>query len=275
MKDEKDLSIILLVWRDVDFLRACLDAIANARGDLEIEIILIQNGVTFDTPCLTYLPLRVIHNDSNLGVARARNQGLGSARARYLMLLDVDTRVTQDSLEKLVCFMDQNLDVGLAGPRLQDGQGNLQYTCRKLPTVASKMLRRIPTRWANDALANEMLAAYDHRTPRAVDYVIGACQIIRRAAFEQIGFLDEQFFYGPEDVDYCIRIWRSGWRVLYVPDAIVMHDEQRLTKQRALSKLSLIHAGGLARYFWKYKYAFTRPQLRGQARGTAPTQIDD
>ena len=89
-------------------------------------------------------------------------------------------------------------------------KGNLQLTCRKLPTVWSKVLRRTPTRWARTALADELLEGYDHRTVRAVDYVIGACQIIRRTALEQVGLLDEQYFYGPEDVDYCIRMWRSG-----------------------------------------------------------------
>lgn len=263
-----DLSIVLLVWRDLDFLEPCLRSIAQAKATLDLEIILIQNGITFDvsrfTPeniSLTTLPIRVISNPINRGVAPARNQGLEAAQGRYLMLLDVDTVVDPNALTHLVRFMDENEDVGLAGPRLQDAEGNLQLTCRKLPTVWSKLLRRIPTRWAQEQLADELLVTYDHRTPRAVDYVIGACQIIRRAAFEQVGKLDDTIFYGPEDIDYCIRMWRHGWRVMYVPDAVVTHDEQRLTKRRAFSKLSLIHAFGLARYFWKYHYAFTRPSL--------------
>lgn len=202
-----------------------------------------------------------MHNPTNRGVAPARNQGLHLARGRYILLLDADARVTQDALTQLVHFMDERPDVGLAGPRLQDAQGTLQLTCRKLPTVWSKILRRIPARWARAALDDEMLVAYDHRTPRPVDYVIGACQIIRRQAFEQVGLLDEHFFYGPEDVDYCIRMWQCGWRVMYAPGAVVIHDEQRLTKQHTFSKLSLIHVANLARYFFKYRYAFTRPVL--------------
>lgn len=268
-----DLSIVLLVWRDAEFLRPCLDSLVAARGDLDIEIILVQNGVTFDdlslslfgagdlTHDVSRLTLHVIANAENRGVAPARNQGLAVARGRYLMLLDVDTLVTQDALANLVRFMDENGQVGLAGPRLQDANGNLQLTCRKLPTVWSKMLRRIPAQWAQDALADELLVAYDHRTPRAVDYVIGACQIIRDKAYAQVGALDEKIFYGPEDVDYCIRMWRRGWRVMYVPDAVVVHAEQRATKQRVLTKLALAHARGLGYYFWKHRYLFTRPSL--------------
>lgn len=263
-----DLSIVLLVWRDASFLPACLESIAAAQADLELEIILIENGATLDQEYTASVfsaprppPLTRLHNPTNRGVAPARNQGLRVAQGRYLMLLDVDTRLTQDALVELVRFMDRHRDVGLAGPRLQDAHGNLQLTCRKLPTVWTKVLRRIPACWARAALDDEMLVSFDHRTPRAVDYVIGACQIIRREAFKQIGLLDEHFFYGPEDVDYCIRMWRNGWRVMYAPDAVVVHNEQRLTKQHAFSRLSLIHAANLARYFYKYRYAFTRPSL--------------
>lgn len=259
-----DLSIVILVWQDRVFLRACLDSLAAVRQDLSIEIVLVENGIALhqaEYALCDSVPMQILYNAKNRGVAPARNQGLCAAQGRYVMLLDADTQVTQGALATLVQFMDTNQEVGLAAPRLQDMQGNLQLSCRKLPTVWSKMLRRIPTRWAQDALADELLAKYDHQTPRAVDYVIGACQIIRREAMQQVGLLDEQFFYGPEDVDYCIRMWRGGWRVTYVPDAVVIHDEQRLTRRRAFSKLSVIHAENLARYFLKYRYAFKRPVL--------------
>lgn len=262
-----DLSIIVLVWQDRAFLPACLEAIARAKHDLGLEIVLIENGVALDDrECAmpdaggASIALRRIHNAENRGVAPGRNQGLEAARGRYLMLLDADTRVSPDALEDLVRFMDANPRTGLAGPRLQDAQGNLQLTCRKLPTVGSKLLRRIPVRWAQNALADEMLAGYDHASPREVDYVIGACQIIRRAAYETVGALDGRFFYGPEDVDYCIRIWQGGWRVMYVPQAVVTHAEQRVTQRQVFSKLSLIHARDLALYFWKHHYLFTRPR---------------
>lgn len=262
-----DLSIILLVWRDAHFVPACLESLDAAREDLALEIILIANGVTFDASSPTSAArrldekcsLRVIHNPTNRGVAPARNQGLRVARGRYLMLLDTDTQIRPGALTTLVRFMDAHPQVGLAGPRLEDAQGKLQFTCRRLPTVWSKLLRRLPTRWAQRALADELLMDWDHQTPRAVDYVIGACQIIRRAAYNKVGALDEQFFYGPEDVDYCLRMWRAGWQVMYVPEAVVMHHEQRLTKRQIVSALTWWHLVGLARYFWKYRYLWTRP----------------
>jgi GT2 family glycosyltransferase len=264
-----DLSIIVLVWRDADLLPGCLAAIAAARGNLALEVIVVENGVTLNpVPVprdLNRSDVKVLYNAQNRGVAPARNQGFDAAQGRYVMLLDTDTKVLPGSLETLVAFMDAHPEVGLAGPRLEDAVGNLQLTCRRLPTVWSKILRRIPTRWAQAALAEELLAGYDHQTPRDVDYCIGACQVIRHAALTQVGQLDEQFFYGPEDVDYCIRMWRGGWRVMYVPQAVVVHAEQRLTKRRVLSGLTVIHMLSLARFFLKWHYAWTRPQL--QVRG--------
>lgn len=267
-----DLSIILLVWRDAEFLPACLDSITVAVQNLACQVIVVANGIETASLHARLSPLAsrfsnlesliFIHNLTNRGVAPARNQGLAAARGRYLMLLDTDTRVAPDALATLVHFMDSHPEVGLAGPRLQDASGHLQLTARRLPTVWSKLLRRLPTHWAQDALADEQLAHWNHAEARAVDYVIGACQIIRREAYEQVGALDELFFYGPEDVDYCVRMWQSGWQVLYVPQAVVTHYEQRLTRQRALSKLSLIHLVGLARYFAKYRYVWTRPDIQ-------------
>src|SRR3954468_6340225 len=101
-----DLSIVLLVWQDRAFLRACLDSIAAARQDLALGIILVENGVTLE-PTQT-AGLRVVHNETNRGVAPARNQGIRAAQGRYILLLDVDTVVTQDALVNLVRFMDEN-----------------------------------------------------------------------------------------------------------------------------------------------------------------------
>jgi GT2 family glycosyltransferase len=257
-----DLSIIVLVWQDRSFLPACLESIAATEAGLELEIILVENGIALKATEYAPLRPRIIHNDRNLGVAFARNQGLRAGQGRYLMLLDVDTQVSPDAMRQLISYMDANPGVGLAGPRLQDAQGNLQYTCRKLPTLWTKVLRRVPGDRARAAMADEMLVTYDHRTVRAVDYVIGACQVIRREAYTAVGALDEHYFYGPEDVDYCLRLWRAGWRVMYVPQACVTHSEQRLTQRHTFSKLSLIHSYGLARYFWKHHYLFTRPPLQ-------------
>ena len=92
------------------------------------------------------------------------------------------------------------------------------------------------------------MADWDHQTIRAVDYVIGACQVIRRRALQEVGPFDERIFYGPEDVDMCLRLQQAGWQVMYNPDAVVAHKERRLTRSLR-SGLMWKHVWGLCYFF--------------------------
>jgi hypothetical protein len=98
----------------------------------------------------------------------------------------------------------------------------------------------------------------DRTVAQPVDYVIGACQLIRSEVIRRIGLLDERMFYGPEDVDYCLRVWRAGWEVFYLPSAVVVHHEQRITRRRP-GVLTLRHGMAIAYYFWKHRYLWHRP----------------
>ena len=95
--------------------------------------------------------------------------------------------------------------------------------------------------------------------------MIGACQVIRRTALDEVGLLDERIFYGPEDVDLCLRMHRAGWQVEYVPDAVVMHLERRITR-KLLSVLTARHVYGLGYFFWKHGYLLTRPTVAAVRR---------
>ncbi len=261
-----------MTWREEEPLAECLESLPLAAGQLDVEIILVANGTGAPLPATLDAHrdrFRMIHNETNCGVAAGRNQGMQLARGRYLLLLDVDTRLAAGTLEILVCFMDEHPQVGLAAPRLVDAQGRLQLSCRKFPSPWSKILRRAPAQVAHKLLADEMLSDWDHQSAREVDYCIGACQIIRREALEQVGQLEERIFYGPEDIDYCVRMWQHGWRVMYVPQAEVVHYEQRLTQRHFWSGLSLSHARGLLFFFQKYRHLLSLPKfpLRSQLRG--------
>ena len=104
------------------------------------------------------------------------------------------------------------------------------------------------------------MADWDHSSVREVDYVIGACQGIRRAAVTEVGLLDERIFYGPEDVDLCLRMHEAGWSVVYNPAAVVVHHERRLTRS-LFSALAWRHLWGVGYYFWKHGYLFSRRRL--------------
>jgi len=199
----------------------------------------------------------------------ARNQGISLATAPLVLILDVDTVVTAGAIDTLVAYLEEHPECGLVAARLVDIEGNLQFTCRKYPTVTSKILRRIPFRCVESWLASEEMRDWDHASPREVDYVIGACQLVRRSVIQEIGPIDENIFYGPEDVDYCLRVWKAGYSVVYNPRATIIHDQRRITKGRLFTGIGWEHIKGLAYFFLKHKYCWSRRRVYRQLQRDA------
>lgn len=262
------LSIIILTWNSLGLLKRCVSSIEANTALRDYEVIIIDNNSKDGTD--EFLKgkensngYRFILNSRNRGVGPARNQGIRLATGKYILILDVDTIATPRAIDKLVDYLDQNPKCGLVAAKLTDIDSNLQFTCRKYPTIASKFLRRIPCKWAQKLLDEEEMRDWDHTSIREVDYVIGACQLIRKSIVEKIGLLDENIFYGPEDIDFCLRIWQAGYKVVYNPEAIIIHDEQRITKRKLLSRISWEHTKGLVYFFWKHKYLLSRKSLYG------------
>ncbi len=171
--------------------------------------------------------------------------------------------MTPSSLAEMVRFLDAHPRVAIVGPRLIYPDGSLQYSCRKFPSLPGKLLRQLPlkVRRTFPLAVEEEMQLLDRSTAQPVDYVIGACQLIRMATLGQIGLLDERMFYGPEDVDLCLRAWQHGWEVYYLPSSVVVHDEQRVTR-RVPGTITLKHAAALMYYFWKHRYLWRRPDPR-------------
>jgi GT2 family glycosyltransferase len=261
---EKLISIIILNWNSMGFLEPCLASIQKVLHWPDTELIIVDNGSrdgSLEWLEANYPQANVIRNPVNRGVAPARNQALRIARGRYLLLLDVDTLVKPGALETLLKYMDAHPWVGICAPKLVSPEGRLQYSCRKFPTIWSKVLRRLPLAWASRQLDEEELKTWDHNGVAEVEYVIGACQLVRRRALEEVGLLDEVIFYGPEDVDFCLRAWKRGWKVVYNGDAMIVHHELRVTR-RVFSRLTLHHLRGLVYFFIKHRYFFSAARLR-------------
>jgi GT2 family glycosyltransferase len=133
-------------------------------------------------------------------------------------------------------------------------------SCRLFPTLGDKLARRLPFGFIRDMRREAEMVDWDHGTARGVDYVIGACQAVRKTALAEVGLLDERIFYGPEDIDFCLRLRQAGWQVVYHPQSVVVHTERRITRSFR-SMLLWKHGLGLARYFWKHGYLFSRRRL--------------
>lgn len=259
-------SIVILTWNSQEVIDGCLSSLAQGISSYPFEVIVVDNASsdqTLATVQSRYPWVRLVRNRVNLGVAPARNQGMRMARGEYVIILDDDTVVHPGALDRLLLYMENHREVGLCGPQLTNFEGRYHLSCRLFPTLSYKLVRRLPFRFARRMTRAVEMADWDHATIRDVDYTIGACQTIRQAALAQVGLLDEHIFYGPEDVDLCLRLHKAGWRVVYNPEAVVTHRERRVTRS-LFSFLGYKHMRGLLYYFWKHGYWFSRRRLYAQ-----------
>jgi GT2 family glycosyltransferase len=242
-----------------NLLRRCLETIYEYTNGISFEVILIDNNSQDGTSEMIekeYKEAILIKNSKNIGVAPARNQAFRIAKGRYIITLDADMLFIENSLKKLMEFMDKTVDAGLCGAKLIFPDGKVQPSSRRFPNLLAFILRRlgfISIAHNSKILRWHEMAEWDRSDVRQVDYVIGACQCIRREAMEKIGLLDENIFYGPEDIDYCLRMHQNGWKVYYYPFTRIIHYEQRLTKKKFFTKLTFLHFKAVIYFFWKYK----------------------
>lgn len=256
-------SIVIVTWNSQEVISTCLSSVSQGLTAFSSEMIVVDNGSHDQTPAIVreqFPGARLICNCANRGVAPARNQGLRIARGEYVILLDDDTVVQPGAFDGLIAYLDASPAVGVCGPKLVDEQGDLHLSCRLFPTFGDKLARRLPSRAAQRIAGAAELADWDHQSVRGVDYVIGACQAIRQTALSEVGLLDERIFYGPEDVDLCLRMRQAGWQVVYYPEATVIHTERRVTRS-LFSRLTWRHGWGLGYFFWKHGYLFSRRRL--------------
>lgn len=258
-----NLSVILIGYNSWHFLEKNLAALSFLEADTDSEIIYVDNGSQDHTIQKTkelYPHIKIIKNKKNNGVAVARNQALSKASGDYLWILDSDTIPTKEAMLTMLDFIKKRTDIGLCGCKMYGQDGKIQNSCRFYPTIGGKLKKAINIlrKYLNPHFrSKDDFYDYDmaQDQPFEVDYVIGACQLIRREAFEKVGFLDENIFYGPEDADYCLRMKLKGYKVYYIPQVSIYHAYQRVSSHSLFSKLNLMHIKGLIYYFWKHKKA--------------------
>ncbi len=174
--------------------------------------------------------VQLIENRANVGFALANNQAICHSRGRYVLLLNSDTVVHQGALETLVAFMDAHPQAGACGPRLLNEDGSLQPSVHPMLTPGREFWRLIflDRLWP---LATYNQERWDTATPLPVEVIKGACLLLRRAALDQVGLLDDRYFMYTEEVDLCYRLAQAGWGLWLTPQAVVTHFGEASSKQ--------------------------------------------
>lgn len=225
-----DLSLVVVQFGGVELLRACLASLPAACSTISHEVIVVDNASPDDSVAMVrreFPHVRMIANATNAGFTRANNQGIAIARGRHVCLLNNDTEAHAGAFDAAVAYLDANADIGALGLRLLNTDGTRQASCRRFPGLLQSLFNRtsLMTRLFpnNPFSTGYLMTDLDDDAPHDVDWVSGACLLVRREVLAKIGGLDERFFMYSEDVDFCLRVWRGGWRVTFYQGGVVTH----------------------------------------------------
>jgi GT2 family glycosyltransferase len=291
-----DLSIIILNYKQKGLVKQCLKGIVTAQPQLDYELIVVDNNsgdnslamvkkmfkpeeepANHQPPLPIVKPLKVppiktIQAKSNDGFATGNNLGINQARGKYVMILNPDIAVVPRALEKMVVFMETNPTVGIIGPKLINPDGSVQYSCRRFPGFLTPIYRRtifgkLP--FGKKAVDHYLMKDFDHQSNKEIDWLFGACLLLRKSVLEKIGLFDERFFMYFEDLDLCRRCWQAGFKVAYFSQAEMVHYHQRLSAERGgalgvFSRGGRIHTASGIKYFAKYLGVKLPNQRTGQ-----------
>jgi GT2 family glycosyltransferase len=253
----KLLSVIVITHNHADFLERCLDSLIPEVTRLGGEVIVIDNGSDDASTAIAgrYQEVQLHVNQERRGFAANCNYGMALAQGQYLLLLNPDTEVLPGALENLSRFMDDHPDAGLCGAQLLFPNGQIQPSPRRFPTFGSFLARRTPLRiFLQNSRFNQrhLMLGLDYSQPQAVDWLLGACLLVRRQALEEVGPLDEGYFLYVEDIDWARRMLQAGWKVYYVPSARIIHHHLAISDKHFLSRRMWIHTLSMLRYTRKF-----------------------
>jgi len=237
------VDVVILSWNDGPLLRQAVESARGSRG-VDARIIVVDNGSDED-PGIDDPEVRLVRNLRNRGVAAGRNQGIAVGVSEVVLLLDSDAVLEPCSLRRMVDVLVSDPRIACVGPVFL-GQ-TPEASGGAAPTLGTKLSRLVGLRSSYEASVGSAVDGIGE-----VDVVIGACQCFRRSAYESIGGIDEAYFYGPEDVDFCMRLRQAGWRVVQVAGAPVSHPPRR-RHRRVFSRNGRAHAWAVVRFLWRHR----------------------
>ena len=265
------LSSVVLSWNSARHVESCIHSLLQEGAGHHDEVWVVDNGSTDGTVAILERlardhagTVKVIYLNKNVGTTVSRNMALSQARGAYVAIVDSDVVVPAGTLAPLIARLDADRSCGLVAPRLVYPSGHLQMSTDVFPTVARKLRRLFLLRSMERQLDG------GGSRPHSVDYAISAFWVLRRDVFTTVGLLDEKIFYSPEDVDYCLRVWKAGYKVLYDPTVQAIHCAQEISRRSPFSRAAVSHAAGLLYFFGKHGYVFSTRRLYRRIKYSSP-----
>jgi hypothetical protein len=266
-----DVAVVVVAYNTRDHLRVCLSSLADsdaASRGIALSVWVVDNASRDGSAAMVrdqFEHVQLVTNTRNVGYAAANNKALQASGFKplrdgptpaYVLLLNPDTVVQSAAIGDMVHYAQQRPDVGVVGPKLVLEDGRLDLACRRsFPTPEVSFYRLVGLSRlfpSSRRFGRYNLTYLDPDRPAEVDSVVGACMLVRGEAIHKVGLLDERFFMYGEDLDWCLRIKRAGWRVYYWPEAQVVHRKRASSRSSARARYEFQRAMYL---FYRKHYA--------------------
>ena len=258
------MDVIIVNYKSTRQLLRCLESFAAETTRTPVKVIVYDNtandGIGFVEKKFPEVTIR--HDGRNLGFAGAANKALAESDAPYITLLNPDTIVLRGFFKTMLSYMEKNGDVGIAGPGILNGDGSIQGSARSFPNALTGLFGRgsmLTKLYPKNRIsrANILIDRSNGGSPIEVDWVSGACMVVRREAIDQVGPLDERFFLYWEDADWCRRMHQKGWKVIYFPEPRVVHYVGGSSSSRIFRSMLDFHVSAY-KLFCKYSSNWAR-----------------
>lgn len=260
-------SVVILSFNSERYIRQCLESALDTFEAMSAtyEVVVVDNGskdqskkIIIEVAEQRSANIRLIDLATNTGTTYSRNCALRQCIGEYILVIDSDAYINAEAVSHLRSYLEQHSECGLAVPKLIYPDGRYQISTDVFPTFIHKLKRFFFLK------KMEINSSPPDDGVCAVDYAISAFWMFPKSTLQRVGYLDEKIFYSPEDVDYCIRIWKQDLSINYLPAVTVIHDAQEISRSKGIkiNWFTLSHAKGLLYLFFKHRYFFSGDKFR-------------
>jgi len=260
------IDIVIVNYNSTDYLLRCLESIENNLNGLVANIIIYDNASVDNPERITnqFSDVSLIVNRFNIGFSAAVNRAFQKCFSPFVLLLNPDSIIKDGFFEPIIGFMERHHEVSVVGPKVMNEDGTIQGSARAFPTLLTGLFGRrsfLSRLFPNNRFTrgNIIKMSLNGGTPMEVDWVSGACMLIRRKAIEDVGGMDERFFMYWEDADWCRRMWQKGWKVVYFPLSTIVHFVGASSNTLPLKSTVEFHKSSYRIYKKYTKWPYIRP----------------
>ncbi len=263
MEYKKELSIIIVNYKNYSLTIKCVNSVVENLSSLDYEIIIIDNNSpndSFEQINSVFNDndkIKIIKNKENTGFGGANNLGVEMSKGKYILLLNPDIIIISNAISKMLNYLKENDEIGLLSGKLLNDDYTVQYSCRRILPFGKFLICRTPfSKFVSKNTREKindfyLMKDFNHNEVAEVEWVMGACMLIKKSLFKKLGGFSKDYFMYFEDVDLCYKVRANNKKVIYLPEAKMIHlHRQESTKK--ISKMTIIHLKSMLKFYYKY-----------------------